>query len=148
MNKKGISSTHFRFFLGLKIESTRPVNCRMHYVCAISEFIGCSGQRANIDDALFSGVIESISRTRVPVGIDSVLSWSSNEAPCVLVVVVGHRWAWGKRGTAAFSTGVVAGESGLDNRWEEAKNSILESVLRWGCECWCCQKQNGKEEYS
>lgn len=74
MNKKGVSSTHFRFFLGLQIESTGPVNCRMHNVCAISEFICCSRQRANINYTLFSGVIESISRTRVSVSINSILT--------------------------------------------------------------------------
>ena len=107
MYKKCASSAHLRRFLRLEIESAGPLNGLMHDVNARGKFVGGGRQRSNIGFTLLGRIVISSPLSAVAVSVNSVGSWASSEPAWFLVVVVGHRWAWGQRGAAAVCAGVI-----------------------------------------
>lgn len=122
----------------------------MHHIYTVSDFVSGGWERTNVLYTLFCWIIFTISRSRVAVGIDSVLPSSSHESPCILIVAVSHSWARRQGSTTTFRAGIVA-EFQSDFIKQELNNGGGSFPELFGGEldslCELCEQQYSDNSY-
>jgi len=94
VDEKVTSATYLFWSLRIEIEGAGSLCYFMHHIFAIGQLISRSWYRSNRRSALFIRIKIAFALAWITMCIDFILSSSSYELTCFLVIDISHWWSW------------------------------------------------------